>query len=209
MATHEETRWAHKHQAIMDAATAVFLNKGYLGTSVDEIAAVAAVSKQTVYKHFADKERLFTAIILATTGQIDDLVRLVAATLDNSTDLDTDLGELGRRFITALMQPRLLQLRRLVIANADHFPDLGRAWYQQGFERVLATLAESFQRLTDRGLLQIDDPLLAANHLVGLLLWIPVNRAMFTGGSKLSTDEEHNHYAEAAVRVFLTAYRQP
>jgi TetR/AcrR family transcriptional regulator, mexJK operon transcriptional repressor len=56
----EEGRSARKRRAIMEAATTVFLGKGYLGTSMDEIAALAAVSKQTVYKHFADKEGLFT-----------------------------------------------------------------------------------------------------------------------------------------------------
>jgi hypothetical protein len=50
---------------------------------------------------------------------------------------------LARRSVTALMQPRILRLRRLVMANADRFPDVGRSWYEQGFERALATLARS------------------------------------------------------------------
>ncbi|MFE1751896.1 TetR/AcrR family transcriptional regulator C-terminal domain-containing protein [Streptomyces anandii] len=65
------------------------------------------------------------------------------------------------------------------IANA--FPDLGANWYEQGFQRVLATLADTFHRLADRGPLRIDDLLLAANQFSGLLLWIPVNKAMFHG----------------------------
>jgi TetR/AcrR family transcriptional repressor of mexJK operon len=209
MDAHEATRWDRKHAAIMEAATTVFLRNGYLGTNLDEIAALAAVSKQTVYKHFTDKEQLFTAIILATTGQVDDLVRLVSATLTETSDLQQALEELARRFISALMQPELLQLRRLVIATADRFPDLGRAWYENGFERVLATLAACFARLAERDRLRPDDPLLAANHFVGLLLWIPVNRAMFTGDTEGSSDEDLARYAEAAVRVFLAAYGRP
>ncbi|MFF5088881.1 TetR/AcrR family transcriptional regulator C-terminal domain-containing protein [Streptomyces niveus] len=107
---------------------------------------------------------------------------------------------------TALTQPRLLQLRRLITANADTFPDLGAAWYAQGFERVLATLAATFQHLTDHGLLRIDDPLLAANHFSGMLLWIPVNKAMFHGGPQ-HTQAELDHCADEGVRVFLAAYR--
>ncbi|MFD7516537.1 TetR/AcrR family transcriptional regulator [Streptomyces niveus] len=201
-------RSARKHQAIMEAATATFMAKGYAGTSMDDIAKLAAVSKQTVYKHFADKEKLFAEIVLATTDQVDAMIDLVAGI---PTDADADALEehllrLARQFLTALTQPQVLQLRRLIIANADTFPDLGAAWYEQGFERVLATLAATFQHLADQGLLRIDDPLLAANHFSGMLLWIPVNRAMFHGGPQ-HTQAELDHYADEGVRVFLAAYR--
>jgi TetR/AcrR family transcriptional repressor of mexJK operon len=93
--------------------------------------------------------------------------------------------------------------------NADHFPDLGRSWYERGFERVLATLASSFQRLADRGLLQLDDPLLAAHHFVGQLLWIPVNQVTFTGETQFQTEADIERYAHAAVRAFLTGYGPP
>src|SRR5437868_81719 len=53
-------RSARKRRAIMEAATTLFLRNGYQGTSMDDIAAAAAVSKQTVYKNFGDKGRLFT-----------------------------------------------------------------------------------------------------------------------------------------------------
>jgi TetR/AcrR family transcriptional repressor of mexJK operon len=190
---------------LLVAATALFLEKGYDGTSMDDVAAKANVSKPTVYKYFSDKEQLFAEIVRATTNEIDNLVRLVVETMAGHADIDIGLTVLARRFITALMRPRVLRLRRLVIANADRFPDVGRRWYEQGFERVLATLAASFQSLADRELLRVDDPLLAANHFVGLLLWIPVNKAMFTGDHHASPDEL-DRYALAAVRTFLTGY---
>jgi hypothetical protein len=104
------------------------------------------------------------------------------------------------------MQPRIMQLRRLIIANADRFPELGRTWYQQGFERVLATLGATFQRLTEQGHLAVSDPVMAANHFAGLLLWIPVNRAMFCGDDQPSSQAELHRYADIAVSTFLAAY---
>lgn len=199
-------RSARKHQAIMEAATAVFMAKGYAGTSMDDIAKLAAVSKQTVYKHFADKEKLFAEIVLATTDRVDAMIDLVAGIPTDAGALEENLLRLARQFLTALTQPQVLQLRRLIIANADTFPDLGAAWYEQGFERVLATLAATFQRLAGQGLLRIDDPLLAANHFSGMLLWIPVNKAIFHGGPQ-HTQAELDHYADEGVRVFLAAYR--
>ncbi|MFI6106623.1 TetR/AcrR family transcriptional regulator [Streptomyces sp. NPDC051310] len=206
MTTVEQGRSARKHQAIMDAATKVFLDKGYSGTSMDDIAKLAAVSKQTVYKHFADKERLFADIVLATTDRIDAMVDLVADVPADAASLEENLTRLARQFLTALTRPEVLQLRRLIIANADSFPELGAAWYEQGFERVLATLAATFGHLADHGLLRVDDPLLAAHHFSGLLLWIPVNKAMFHGGPQ-HTQAELDQYAAAGTRAFLAAYR--
>jgi TetR/AcrR family transcriptional repressor of mexJK operon len=200
-----ESRSDLKRKALLLAATEVFLDKGYDGTSMDDVAAKAAVSKPTVYKYFSDKERLFAEIVSATTGQIDGLVRLVVETMANETGIEASLTVLARRFIKALVKPQVLRLRRLVIANADRFPDVGRSWYEQGFERVLATLASSFQSLADRKLIIGGDPLLAAHHFVGLLLWIPVNKAMFTGNHQ-ATSDELDSYAVAAVRAFLSGY---
>jgi TetR/AcrR family transcriptional repressor of mexJK operon len=202
-----ETRWDHKHKIIVAAATTTFMSKGYAGTSMDDIAAAAAVSKQTVYKHFADKEQLFADVVLATTDRVTDVVRLVSAALPDS-DLEQGISELARTLLATLMRPELLRLRRLVVATADLFPGVGAAWYEQGFGRVLAALAERFRDFANRGLIQAGDPLLAAHHFVGLLLWIPVNRAMFTG-DYTSAEADLNSYADAAASAFLRAYAVP
>jgi TetR/AcrR family transcriptional regulator, mexJK operon transcriptional repressor len=195
-----------KHNAILDAALGVFLEKGYLGTSMDEIAAKARVSKQTVYKHFADKDRLFGEIVQATVAEIDRLVRWIFDEFEADENLDVLFDRLAQRFLSALMEPRLLRLRRLVISNAVRFPDLGRSWYKSGFERVLATLAECFKRLSKKGLLRVDDALMAADHFVGMLLWIPVNYAMFTGNERPFKEAELRRIAREAASAFLRAY---
>ena len=202
----EEKRSARKHRAIVQAAITLFVSKGYDGTNVEEIATKAGVSKQTVYKHFDDKERLFMETVLATTDRVDQVITLVTGALADTQDLEKELGQLSRRFITVLMEPQLLRLRRLVIANAERMPELGRSWYEQGFERVLATLASCFERLARQKLLRLDDPLLAANHFVGLLLWIPMNEAMFAGSYRAMSTAALDRHVDAAVHTFLAAY---
>src|SRR3954452_9970711 len=113
-----ESRSARKRRAILEAATAAFLRNGYLGTSMDEIAAAAGVSKQTVYKHFADKERLFQEIVTTTVDAASDPVQAEVRSLQDSGDLEAALRALARRQLGKVMQPRLLALRRLVIAEA-------------------------------------------------------------------------------------------
>src|ERR1700734_243042 len=122
METNSESRSDRKRKALLLAATELFLDKGYDNTSMDDVAAKAAVSKPTVYKYFSDKERLFAEIVRATSGEIDSLVRLVTEPMVGQTRVESGLIVPARRFITSLMQPRVLRLRRLVIANADRFP---------------------------------------------------------------------------------------
>jgi TetR/AcrR family transcriptional regulator, mexJK operon transcriptional repressor len=204
--TDEEPRSIRKRAAILDAATTVFLRNGYVGTSMDEIAALARVSKQTVYKHFADKESLFTAIVNAAVEAAGDPVWEDAKTLAGADDPEPALRALARRQLEQVMQPRLMQLRRLVIGEANRFPQLGRAFYEHGAGRSVAALAAAFERLTARGLLRADDAEVAAAHFNWLVMSAPVNRAMLLGDEAIPDTDELDRYAETGVRTFLAAY---
>ena len=201
-----EPRSARKRRAILEAATVAFLRQGYLGTSMDEIAAAAGVSKQTVYKHFADKERLFTEIVAGAVDEAGDPLAGEVLELVQGRDIEAGLRELARRQLASVMQPRLMQLRRLVIGEAGRFPELGRAFYERGAGRAVALLAEAFERLGERGALAIEDPELAATHFNWLVMSAPVNRAMLLGDEGLPTRDELDRYADAGVRAFLAAY---
>jgi TetR/AcrR family transcriptional repressor of mexJK operon len=202
----ETRRSTRKRRAILDAATTVFLQKGYLGTSMDEIAALAAVSKQTVYKQFVDKERLFSEIVTTTVTRASDPVHDEVANLRDSGDLEADLRDLGRRLLDRVMQPRVLQLRRLVIGEAGRFPALGRTFYELGPGRTVAALADAFGRFADRKALRLDDPQLAAAQFNWLIVSIPLNLAMLCGDDDLPAEAELERYVESGVRVFLAAY---
>jgi TetR/AcrR family transcriptional regulator, mexJK operon transcriptional repressor len=204
--TGEEHRSVRKHKAILQAARTVFLRNGYLGTSVDEIAALAAVSKQTVYKHFADKERLFTEIVISTVNEASDQVSNEVFSVQDSGDVEADLRDLARRQLALVIQPRILQLRRLVIGEVARFPELGRAFYDQGPGRTIAALAATFERLAARGLLHLDDPFLAAAHFNWLIMSIPLSRAMLLGDDEPLAPGDLDRYADTGVRVFLAAY---
>lgn len=192
----------------MDAATSLFLRKGFSGTSVDDIAARAAVSKQTVYKHFVDKHQLFREIVLHVTERAEVFVHEIASR-PWTGDLEADLRDLARRHLSAVVQPEVLQLRRLVIGEADRFPDLASSYYERGPRRVLAAIAGRFAELAEQGLLRIEDADLAANHFAWLVLAVPLDRAMFYGPSATLTDKELDRFADEAMRVFLSAYAPP
>lgn len=201
-----ESRSARKERDIIQAATAAFVATGYDGTSMEEIATRAAASKQTLYKHFKDKETLFGAVVRATASETNDVIDLVTSLLSDTEFVKGGLQKLARRLIAMLLDEELLKLRRLIIANADRMPQFGRDWYEKGFERMLESAAGCFRTLTKRGLLATPDPILAASHLFGMLLWIPMNEAMFTGKAKARSAAELQRHADASVEAFLAVY---
>lgn len=192
---------------IMEAATTLFLRNGYAGTSMDDIAKLAGVSKQTVYTHFADKEKLFSDLVLRNTERVDAFVDVVHGLLTEDDRLEGNLVELARRYVELVIQPRVLQLRRLVIAESSRFPELARLYYESVPNRVLDALTTHFHALAERGTLKIKDARLAANHFVGLILWMPLDRAMFLGEIQAPPATVLVRLADEGVRVFLLAYR--
>ena len=199
------SRGARKRAAILEAAQQVFFANGYVGASMDQVAATASVSKQTVYRHFNDKEALFrevvTNIVRARDGGIarDFLSR-------GDVPLDELLRSFGRQFLKGVMQPNVLKLRRLVIGEAGRFPELGQTFYDLGPKRAAEQLALALREAACRQGLSLKDPELAAEHLLWLILSIPLNQAMLLGDRYSFTDAGLERFADEGVTAFLRAY---
>jgi TetR/AcrR family transcriptional repressor of mexJK operon len=201
----ETTRSARKRTAILDAATRVFLRDGYLGTNMDEVAALSEVSKQTVYAHFTSKEALFVEIVSSMTAEVGDSVH-TDAELEEGGDLAGHLRDYGYRQLVAVLTPRVMQLRRLVIGEVGRFPKLAKVLYERGPMRAMTALAANFERLAERGLLDIDDVDVAASHFNWLVMADPLNRAMLLGDEAIPKPAELRRHVADAVRVFLGTY---
>ena len=173
---------------------------------MDEIATAAGVSKQTVYKHFSDKERLFSEIVVNTVNEASDPVHDEVRTLADSGDIAADLRDLARRQLALVMQPRMMQLRRLVISEAGRFPELGRTFHEQGPGRTIAALAIAFEHLAARGALVLEDPVLAATQYNWLIMSSPLNHAMLLGEDGPPDPADIEQWADDGVRTFLAAY---
>ncbi|MDB5709127.1 MAG: TetR/AcrR family transcriptional regulator [Sphingomonas bacterium] len=199
-------RTARKRQMVLDAARELFLHQGFAGTSMDEVAARAGVSKQTVYKQFASKEALFLGIVHSMTGAASDRVQVEMRDPADTEQLVAELHGHADRLMTIALAPRLLQLRRLVISEATRFPELGKALYEGGPGRAIAGLATALGRWSDQGLLAIDDPLVAATQFNWLIMGEPVNRAMFYVGEKPMGPARRKAHIASGVHVFLAAY---
>ncbi|MFP3914018.1 MAG: TetR/AcrR family transcriptional regulator [Actinomycetota bacterium] len=199
------SRRDRKRSAILEAAETVFLDNGYVGASMDEIAALAAVSKQTVYKHFGDKETLFTEVVTTIVNRASDPVHDEVQELAGTGDVEADLRDLARRQLERVMTSTIMRLRRLVIGEVNRFPELARTFYQKGPGRTIATLAEALEELSRRGVLHIEDPALAAEHLNWAFMATPLHRAMFLGEDEVSPGDL-DRYAREGVTLFMARY---
>lgn len=190
----------------MQAAREIFTQNGYLGASMDAIAARAAVSKRTVYHHFEDKKQLFKEVVLDTVDRGYEAFRPAILALQETDDLEPTLRQQAQLTLKGVMSPEVLQMRRLVMAEADRFPDVGREYYNRSWVRTLDLLGSAFERLTQRGLLDVKDAHHAAYMFTWMVVSIPLNRVAFTGNSATFTPDELEQLSEEAVRVFLAAY---
>lgn len=204
--TPDGPRSARKRAAILGAATEMFLRDGYPGASMDEIAALSAVSKQTIYKHFGSKEALFVEIVTSMTGAAGDIVHNDVIDLGKDEAVKDYLEAYAYRQLSVVLTPRLMQLRRLVIGEVGRFPDLAEALYVHGPKRAVGLLAAMIERLAKRGLLTVDDPIVAATHFNWLVMSAPLNAAMLLGDRGIPGPAELRRQAEDGVRVFLAAY---
>ena len=200
-------RSAWKRQTILSAGRELFLSNGYQGTSVDQIAASAEVSKQTVYKHFGDKHELLLAIVdNALESSVTPFLERIARMADTN-DLETDLTALAGDYLGAVLQEPVVQLRRLVVGEANRVPELAQLYYEQAPARTMAAFSECFGRLHDRGLLEVPEPSLAAEHFAFLIVGRCIDQALFCGGPQVLAGVDVERHVRAGVQVFLGGYR--
>jgi TetR/AcrR family transcriptional regulator, mexJK operon transcriptional repressor len=194
-----------KRSAIVRAALDVFLREGFARASVDAIAAAAGVSKRTIYDYYGDKRQLFLSTLEETKqGHAAAFQELLDRTLGQVDDIEAALISFGREFaIEVARSAERAAVMRLMIAEASHFPALlERTATNTAVQRALA---DRLAELAGRGLLDIPDPMEAAEFL-GLLVTGRANSRSWYGAVKLD-DAEIAGLVDGGVRVFLRAFR--
>jgi AcrR family transcriptional regulator len=187
-----------ERKRILDATTAVFLEKGFKRASTNEIARRARTSKQTLYALFPAKADLFVGVVSAHTEQ---LFSHHAYYIESEKPPRQALTEIGERTLSMFSSPTFLALYRIVVAETPHFPELGRQLWTVCMERGCTLLAEYLKSRRIGG----REPRRAAAQFVSMVLGDFLMSAMLRPDMPLSRPALKARVKEA-VKSFLVLH---
>jgi TetR/AcrR family transcriptional repressor of mexJK operon len=190
-----------KRQSVLDAATALFMAHGYGAVSMDAVARAAGVSKATLYAYFSSKDQLFATIIREACHHTIDFTDFLPG---SDPDIRSTLTNFAGRMLRFLLEERALAIHRVVISESVRFPELGRAFYDNGPAVFRRLFSEWLAEHTKAGRLAVTDPTMAADQFIGLLRGGLYLRA--TLSLEVPSEAEIDAVATAAVDAFLRAY---
>ena len=190
-----------KRRQILDGARKVFMDLGFDGASMGEIARAAGVSKGTLYVYFTDKCALFEAIVeeeALEKGQ-------VKVDLDPARDVATTLADFGEAYIVMVCRPGGASAIRTVMAIAERMPDVGRRYYERVLDKTINRLQACLEAHVARGALRMDDCHLAASQFL-LMCQASLFLPFIFQAAPAPSAERIRQVVASAVRMFLAAY---
>lgn len=196
-------RSSDKSLAILEAAGELFLSAGFDRTTMDEVARIAGVSKQTVYTHFTNKEFLFRAVIAHKVSEYftDDPLALVDARA-----LEESLRRIGRQYVKLILSDEAVAMFRLLVTHAETHPKMVRLFYEEGPQRLGAAIEQCLAAAMRRGALGDHDVARARTTLETLLRGeIYVTRTLGILGR--ADEDLITRHVDQAVADFMTLFR--
>ena len=187
---------------ILTVATALFLTRGFGATSIEAVAGRARISKRTFYHRFRDKAELYRAVV---QRMLDRWLPEFEAAFDAPASLEALLERAAQRMLTLALSPEALALRRLLLAEAERFPELIDIAIEQGARRGIDRVAALLEEEQRAGRVALEDCRFAAMQFQEMVLAIPLRRAMGFGSPM--TEEERDAWAKKSVALFVDGCR--
>jgi TetR/AcrR family transcriptional regulator, regulator of autoinduction and epiphytic fitness len=190
-----------KRLAILEAAADQFRSFGFEATSMDKIAAIAGVSKRTVYNHFPSKDELFAETLVQLFHSSAALLELPYRA---DLPLRDQLTALMNQKVRTLADKNFLDLARVAIAEAVHAPERARPIIARLGEREEGVTAWIRAAQAD-GKLKEGDPAFAATLLQGQVKAVAFWPQVTMGAPPLAP-AMHAPLVDAAVSMFLAYF---
>jgi AcrR family transcriptional regulator len=156
-----------RRRAFMEAATAVFLEKGYAGATLDDVIARSGGSRQTLYALFGGKEGLFGMLVAERAASVFEPF---PASEVRDRPPEEVLLRLGARYIEIITTAEGLGLYRMVVAESAGKKDIAELFWRSGPSNVRSLLSRYLAEQIQRQVLRLNDPEQAAQRFMGMLL---------------------------------------
>jgi AcrR family transcriptional regulator len=189
---------------IRHAALDVFLERGYEGASLDDVAAKARTTKASLYVRFADKESMFTGVMRWALERPDwPDPESEPLDIDNLDDLEGALRSIADAALRRATHPSVVRLTQIAIAQTRRFPDLAQRAFAASWSRK-PFIVKLLQHHASRGAIVADEPEILAEHFLGLVSGMPAHLSSFGFDRDAATQRR---YGDVAIELFLRGLR--
>jgi len=203
----DDPRVRRTRVAVLNAARGLFIQHGYAGVTMEEVAEAAGVAKRTLYNNYSDKAALFATMVEHTVAYAESFAQELNQTVFvgvTKANVSTSLETLGVRLAQAILRIEVISLRRMLIGESRDFPGIGADYFERAPGQVLQALATGFEALGRRRILRVRDPQSAATQFAYLIAGSHLDRALMTG--EVPAQSVIDATARDGVTTFLARY---
>jgi len=190
-------------QTIVEAASELFAELGFQATTLDKVAQRAKISKLSIYRHFENKEALFSAAIVAGCQQLF-APQALSEGVDGS--VEDQLMAAGTLLLRTLLRPDVSSVEAMVMADKTNQKSLSKLHYQAGPAHVLAQIENLLRQLHEKTLLNVPDPLQSARLFAALFKGSDLLIIARFDKARAEDDNEIESYCRSAVEMFIAAH---
>ncbi|WP_348635354.1 TetR/AcrR family transcriptional regulator [Herbaspirillum sp. LeCh32-8] len=190
-------------QTIVDTASELFVELGFQATTLDKVAQRAKISKLSIYRHFANKEALFTAAMVAGCHQLFAPQALLKGVEGSVED---QLMAVGSLLLRTLLRPHVRNVEAMVMADKTNQKSLSKLHYEAGPAHVIEQIEAILRQLHVQALLNVPDPLRSARLFAALFKGSDLVMIARFDEARAEDDNEVETYCRAAVAMFMAAH---
>jgi TetR/AcrR family transcriptional repressor of cmeABC operon len=196
------TRGTKRRDRLLQAGTDEFVKEGYEGASLRRIIKRAGGSSDTLYQYFGDKRGLFMA---CAEKLCSNFMAGYDFDLDGKLSPEAALYEFSVSYLRCFLSPAVLEMWRMMIAEARRFPDLGPMMMSRGYDRIAGALSNYLRRQTELAKLAVTDCDLAAHQFIGMIHSHQHQRQLVLFEAEPS-EAQVSRWMKICVHVFCRGY---
>ncbi|MGA5481632.1 TetR/AcrR family transcriptional regulator [Pseudomonas siliginis] len=189
-------------QTIVDAAGELFVELGFQATTMDKVAQRAKISKLSIYRHFENKEALFSAAIAAHCHQFAP--QSIVEGIDGSAA--DQLMAVGTFLLRTLLSPEVRSVEAMIMVDKTKQKSLSKLHYEAGPAYVTAQIEALLRQLHAEAMLNVPDPQESARLFAALIKGSDLLMIARFDEAKAKDDKEVESYCRSAVAMFIAAH---
>ena len=189
-------------QAIIDAASELFVKLGFQATTMDKVAQRAKISKLSIYRHFENKEALFSAAIAAHCHQFAPQALIEG--VDGSAE--DQLIAVGSSLLRTLLSPDVRSVEAMIMADKTNQKSLSKLHYEAGPAYVIAQIEALLRQLHAKAVLNVPNALQSARLFAALIKGSDLLTIVRFDEASAEDENEIESYCRSAVAMFIAAH---